>query len=52
MRADAERGCEAPNEVRDASTQRDGGITQVTTVDHHSKNLIGFGSFCTVVYGS
>lgn len=34
------------------AAKRDGGITQVTTVDHHSKNLIGFGSFCTVVYGS
>lgn len=34
------------------SAKRAGGITQVTTVDHHSRNLIGFGSFCTVVYGS
>ena len=30
----------------------DGNITQVTTVDHHSTNFIGFGKFCTVVYGS
>jgi hypothetical protein len=41
--------------VGDASIEtakRDGGITEVTTVDHHSTNIIGFGSFCTVVTGS
>jgi hypothetical protein len=31
--------------------KRDGAITAVTTVDHESFNLIGFGSFCTIVYG-
>jgi hypothetical protein len=33
------------------SAKRNGGITEVTTIDHESFNLIGFGSFCTVVYG-
>lgn len=33
------------------SAKRDGNITQVTTIDHESFNLIGFGSFCTIVYG-
>lgn len=33
------------------SAKRKGGIREVTTVDHESFNLIGFGSFCTVVYG-
>jgi hypothetical protein len=33
------------------TAKRDGAITQVTTVDHESFNLIGFGSFCTIVYG-
>jgi hypothetical protein len=33
------------------SAKRDGGIRTVTTIDHESFNLIGFGSFCTVVYG-
>ena len=31
--------------------KRDGRITEVTTIDHHSTNFIGFGSFCTIVYG-
>ena len=34
------------------TAKRNGGITEVTTIDHKSSNLIGFGSFCTVVYGS
>ena len=34
------------------SAKRNGGITDVATVDHQSFNLIGFGSFCTHVYGS
>ncbi len=34
------------------AAKRDAGITQVTTIDHESFNFIGFGSFCTVVYGS
>lgn len=41
--------------VGDASIEtakRNGGIREVTTVDHHSTNVIGFGSFCTVVTGS
>ena len=33
------------------SAKRDGAITTVTTMDHESFNLIGFGSFCTIVYG-
>jgi len=33
------------------SAKRAGGIRKVTTIDHKSFNLIGFGSFCTVVYG-
>ena len=33
------------------TAKRDGGITEVTTVDHESFNLLGFGSFCTIVYG-
>ena len=35
-----------------AAAKRNGGITDVTTVDHESFNLIGFGSFCTVVHGA
>jgi hypothetical protein len=34
------------------SAKRNAGITQVATVDHRSFNLLGFGSFCTVVHGS
>ena len=34
------------------SAKRNAGITEVTTIDHKSFNFIGFGSFCTVVYGS
>ena len=34
------------------TAKRNGRITEVTTVDHHSFNLIGFASFCTLVYGS
>ncbi len=34
------------------AAKRNGGITEVTTVDHHSTNVIGFGKFCTIVYGS
>ena len=33
------------------TAKRDGAITEVTTIDHESKNFIGFGSFCTIVYG-
>ena len=33
------------------TAKRDGAITQVTTIDHESKNFLGFGSFCTIVYG-
>lgn len=33
------------------TAKRNGGITEVATVDHKSFNLIGFGSFCTVVHG-
>lgn len=34
------------------TAKRNGGITEVTTVDHRSRNIIGFGSFCTIVTGS
>jgi hypothetical protein len=33
------------------SAKRNAGITEVTTIDHASFNFVGFGSFCTVVYG-
>lgn len=33
------------------TAKRDGNITEVTTIDHESFNLLGFGSFCTLVYG-
>jgi len=33
------------------AAKRAGGIRTVTTVDHQSRNILGFGSFCTVVYG-
>ena len=39
----------------DASIQAaaaNGGIKSVTTVDHHSKNLIGIGDYCTIVRGN
>ena len=31
--------------------KRSSGITEVTTVDHHSTNVLGFGKFCTLIYG-
>jgi hypothetical protein len=34
------------------SAKRNANITVVTTVDHQSFNFVGFGSFCTLVYGS
>ena len=41
--------------VGDASIEaakRAGGITEVSSVDHHTKNLLGIvGDFCTVVKG-
>ena len=33
------------------TAKRSAGITTVTTLDHHSTNILGFGKFCTVVYG-
>ncbi len=33
------------------SAKKAGGIREVTTLDHTSSNVLGFGSFCTVVYG-
>ena len=33
------------------TAKRQGGIREVTTVDHHSTNVLGFGKFCTIVYG-
>ena len=40
--------------IGDASIEaakRNGGIKEVTTLDHHSTNTLGFGRFCTIVYG-
>ena len=34
------------------SARRAGNIQKVTTVDHTSFNILGFGSFCTVIQGS
>ena len=34
------------------TAKRQAGITEVTTIDHRSFNFIGFGYFCTYVYGS
>ena len=31
---------------------KNGGIKTVTSVDHHTKNLIGIGDYCTVVRGN
>ena len=33
------------------SAKRAAGIREVTTLDHHSTNFLGFGKFFTVVYG-
>ena len=36
-----------------AAAAKDGGITKITSVDHHSTNILGIiGTFCTIVYGS
>lgn len=29
-----------------------GGISNVTRVDHHTKNILGFGDYCTIVGGN
>ncbi len=29
-----------------------GGIKNITRVDHHTKNILGFGDYCTVVGGN
>lgn len=29
-----------------------GGITDIESVDHHSKNMVIFGTYCTIVRGS
>ena len=34
------------------TAKRNGGISEVTTIDHKSFNFIGFGSFCTIITGS
>ena len=31
------------------SAKSNGGVTDAKTVEYHSKNIIGFGTFCTVV---
>jgi hypothetical protein len=31
--------------------KREAGISTVTTIDHHSTNVVGFQRFCTVLYG-
>lgn len=39
----------------DASIQTaaaNGGITNIESVDHHSKNMVVIGEFCTIVRGS
>ena len=33
------------------AAKRSAGIKEVTTIDHHSTNFLGFGEFCTIVYG-
>ncbi len=33
------------------AAKRNGRIKEVTTIDHHSTNTLGFGKFCTIVYG-
>ena len=33
------------------SAKRNGGITKVTSVDHHSRWLVVWGEFCTIVTG-
>ena len=33
------------------TAKKNGNITQITTIDHHSTNTLGFGKFCTVVHG-
>lgn len=30
----------------------DGGISDIESVDHHSKHLVVFGTYCTIVRGS
>ena len=34
------------------TAKRNANISEVTTIDHQSFNLIGFGSFCTIVSGT
>lgn len=34
------------------AAKRRGGITRIATIDHKSTNVLGFGSFCTIVRGS
>jgi len=34
------------------TAKRDANISEVTTIDHQSFNIIGFGSFCTIVWGT
>ena len=34
------------------TAKRRGGITRIATIDHKSTNVLGFGSFCTIVRGS
>jgi hypothetical protein len=31
------------------SAKKNGGVGEAKTVEYHSKNIIGFGTFCTVV---
>lgn len=35
-----------------ATAAKNGGITKIDSVDHHSKNMVIFGEFCTIVRGS
>lgn len=34
------------------TAKRNGDIREVTTIDHKSFNVLGFGSFCTVIHGT
>ena len=45
-------GVYAVGDASIAAAARAGGITNVTTVDHHSKHMVVIGEFCTIVRGN
>jgi hypothetical protein len=45
-------GIFATGDASIATAAANGGITQIDSVDHHSKNRVIFGEFCTIVRGS